>query len=48
MKSVTIARNYAQALFLAAEAHGADTAERYGRLMETVAGAVAMDFEGLR
>src|SRR5204862_173152 len=43
VKSVTIARNYAQALFLAAEAHGADTAERYGRLMEAVAGAVAAD-----
>ena len=43
MKSTTVARNYAEALFLAAEAHGGDAAERYGRLMEAVAGAVAAD-----
>lgn len=43
MKSITIARNYAEALFLAAEAQGKDAAERYGRFMEAVAGAVAAD-----
>ncbi len=43
MKSTTIARNYAQALFLAAEAHGAAEIEQYGRLMEAVAGAVQAD-----
>ena len=40
MKSTTVARNYAQALFLAAEAHGAAEIEQYGRLMEALAGAV--------
>ena len=43
MKSTTIARNYAEALFMAAEAHGPAALERYGRLMEGVAGAVEVD-----
>ena len=43
MKSATVARNYAQALFLAAEAHGMADVERYGQLMEAVAGAVQAD-----
>jgi F-type H+-transporting ATPase subunit delta len=43
MKSTTVARNYAQALFLAAEAHGTAEIERYGQLMEAVAGAVQAD-----
>ena len=43
MKSTTVARNYAQALLLAAEAHGMAAIERYGQLMEAVAGAVQAD-----
>ena len=43
MKNTTVARNYAQALFLAAEAHGTAEIERYGQLMEAVAGAVQAD-----
>lgn len=43
MKSATVARNYAQALLLAAEAHGTAAIERYGQLMEAVAGAVQAD-----
>jgi len=43
VKSITIARNYAAALFLAAEARGGDDVERYGRLLEAVAGAVQAD-----
>jgi F-type H+-transporting ATPase subunit delta len=43
VKSVTIARNYAEALFLAGEAGGGDAVERYGRLMDAVAGAVQAD-----
>ena len=43
MKSTTVARNYAQALLLAAEAHGMADIERYGQLMEAVAGAVYAD-----
>ena len=43
MKSATVARNYAQALFLAGDARGLPEVERYGRLMEAVAGAVAAD-----
>jgi len=43
VKSTTVARNYAEALFLAAEAHGVAEIEQYGRLMEAVAGAVAAD-----
>lgn len=41
MKSVTIARNYAAALFAAAEAK--DDVERFGALMDAVAGAVQAD-----
>jgi len=43
VKSSTIARNYAQALLLAAEAHGTPEIEHYGRFMEAVAGAVQAD-----
>ncbi len=43
MKSSTIARNYAEALLLAAEAQGTGAIERYGRFMEALAGAVQAD-----
>ncbi len=43
MKSATVARNYAEALFLAAQAQGDAEIERYGRLMDAVAGAVQAD-----
>lgn len=43
MKTATIARNYAQALFLAAEAHGGKENERYAHLLDAVAGAVQAD-----
>jgi F-type H+-transporting ATPase subunit delta len=43
VKSTTIARNYAQALFLAAEAPGGKESERYGHLLDGVAGAVQAD-----
>jgi len=43
VKSTTVARNYAQALLLAAEAHGTGAIERYGQLMDAVAGAVQAD-----
>ncbi len=43
MKSTTIARNYAEALFAAAEAQGGGAVERYGALMDAVAGAVQAD-----
>jgi F-type H+-transporting ATPase subunit delta len=43
MKSTTVARNYAEALFLAGEAHGEPAVERYGRLMDAVAGALQAD-----
>lgn len=43
MKSVTIARNYAEALFLAAEAQQGNAVEHYGRLMDAVAGAMQAD-----
>ena len=43
MKGTTIARNYAEALFLAAEQQGAAAAERFGQLIDAVAGAVASD-----
>lgn len=45
MKNTTIARNYAEALLLAAEAVGGGAAavERYGRLLEAVAGAIQAD-----
>lgn len=41
MKSVTIARNYAAALFAAGDAKG--DVERFGAFMDAVAGAVASD-----
>ena len=43
MKSSTIARNYAEALLLAAEAQETAAVERYGRLIEAVAGAMQAD-----
>ena len=43
MKSTTIARNYAEALLLAAEAGDKNAVELYGRLMDAVAGAVQAD-----
>jgi F-type H+-transporting ATPase subunit delta len=43
VKAETIARNYAEALFGAAEAHDAATVERYGTLLDEVAGAVGAD-----
>src|SRR5207247_5824509 len=43
VKSTTVARNYAQALLLAADAHGMAAVERYGHLMEAVSGAVQAD-----
>src|SRR2546422_10860056 len=43
VKSVTIARNYAQALLLAAQAEGEAQVEAYGRLLDAVAGAIQAD-----
>jgi len=43
LKSVTIARNYAEALFAAAEAMGGRHVEQFGDLIDAVAGAVAAD-----
>ena len=43
MKNTTIARNYAEALLLAAEAGSKGAVELYGRLMDAVAGAVQAD-----
>jgi F-type H+-transporting ATPase subunit delta len=43
VKSTTVARNYAEALFQAAQAQGGTEIERYGRLMDAVAGAVQAD-----
>jgi F-type H+-transporting ATPase subunit delta len=43
VKSTTVARNYAEALFLAAEAAGEGDVERYGQLLDAVAGAVQAD-----
>lgn len=43
MKSTTVARNYAEALLLAAEAHSAQAIMEYGRLLEAVAGALQAD-----
>jgi F-type H+-transporting ATPase subunit delta len=43
VKSITIARNYAEALLLAAEAGGTGAVDLYGRLMDAVAGAVQAD-----
>jgi F-type H+-transporting ATPase subunit delta len=44
VKSTTVARNYAEALVLAAEASGgAKAIERFGELLDAVAGAVRSD-----
>jgi F-type H+-transporting ATPase subunit delta len=43
MKSTTIARNYAEALLLAGEARGGTAVERYGGLLDAVAGALGAD-----
>jgi F-type H+-transporting ATPase subunit delta len=43
VKGTTIARNYAEALFLAGEAQGDGALERYGALIEAVAGAIQAD-----
>ncbi len=43
MKTSVVGRNYAEALLLAAEARGAAEIERYGRLIDAVAGAVRAD-----
>jgi len=44
MKSTTVARNYAEALVLAGEAAGGTrTIERFGELLDAVAGAVVAD-----
>ena len=43
MKSTTIARNYAEALLLAAEAGAKGAVELYGRLIDAVAGALQAD-----
>ncbi len=43
MKAATIARNYAEALLLAAEAKGKGAVETFGRLMDGLAGAIASD-----
>jgi F-type H+-transporting ATPase subunit delta len=43
VKSTTVARNYAEALFLAAEQRGAEAIEHYGRVLDAVAGAVHAD-----
>ncbi|PYP59460.1 MAG: ATP synthase F1 subunit delta [Gemmatimonadetes bacterium] len=43
VKSTTIARNYAEALLLAAEAGGKGAVELYGRLIDAVAGALQAD-----
>jgi F-type H+-transporting ATPase subunit delta len=43
VKSTTVARNYAEALLLAAEAHGGDAMMEYGRLLDATAGAVRAD-----
>lgn len=41
MRAAAVARNYAEALFALAEQHG--EAERYGELVDTVAGAIEAD-----
>ena len=41
MKSVTIARNYAEALFEAADARG--KSEQYGEMIDAIAGAIQSD-----
>lgn len=43
MKETTVARNYAEALFAAAQAKGGRQTERFGALMDAVAGAVQAD-----
>jgi F-type H+-transporting ATPase subunit delta len=44
VKSATIARNYAEALFQAGAAHrGGEMVERYGQLLDAVAGALQAD-----
>ncbi len=43
MKTTTVARNYAEALFLAGEARGDAAVERYGQVMDAVAAAVEAD-----
>jgi F-type H+-transporting ATPase subunit delta len=43
VKEATIARNYAEALFQAGEAGKDGALDRYGRLLEAVAGAVQAD-----
>jgi len=43
VKSVTVARNYAEALFAAGQAKGGGEVERFGMLIDAVAGAVAAD-----
>lgn len=43
MKGTTVARNYAEALLLAAEAAGGQAFMSYGRLLEAVAGAIRAD-----
>jgi F-type H+-transporting ATPase subunit delta len=40
VKATTIARNYAEALFLAGEARGNAALDRYGRVIDAVAGAI--------
>ncbi len=43
MKSTTVARNYAEALLLAADARGGEAIIEYGRLLDAVAGALQAD-----
>jgi F-type H+-transporting ATPase subunit delta len=43
VKETTIARNYAEALLAAAEGRGGDAIERFGELLDGIAGAVASD-----
>jgi len=43
VRASVVGRNYAEALLLAAEARGAAEIERYGRLIDAVAGAVRAD-----
>ena len=43
MKHTTIARNYAEALFLAAQANRGAAPEQYAQLLDAVAGAVQAD-----
>ena len=43
MKAATIARNYAEALLLAAEAKGKGAVDTFGQLMDGLAGAIQAD-----